>query len=211
MTSLLIMSLRGRVLKRVPYAPDAPAASYQSQLAQYKFLARALHFSDYESHTFAGIEPLVNWLKAQNKLVPVKSLYEEWAGPQDALALVCPLGKSLVLSMYASNVMGSTIPTGARGGFIYQKANQQWVNSTALWDTTGNVSSPVASGLDIVINKVFMTSTSTVLGKVSSAEYFVPSKDDPPVACLFVHPFFNCLTPQVQAVQLGSYMEEKLY
>lgn len=98
------MSLRGRVLKRVPYAPDAPAASYQSQLAQYKFLARALHLAQYESHTWATVANAIDWLKTQNKLVTIKSVYAAWNGPEDALALVLPVGKVLTLSLFSANV-----------------------------------------------------------------------------------------------------------
>lgn len=206
------MSLRGRVLKRVPWAPDAPAASYQSQLAQYKFLARALHIAQYDSHTFATVADGINWLKTQGKLVTIKSVYAAWNGPEDALALFLPVGKNLCLNLYSANVQGSTFVQSERSGFVYQKADSTWSNYTDLWTQSGPIQEASSACLSIVANKTAMVGSYLIGTIIGDGEYGSWNQTGGIVkACYYVHPFFARLTAVGGYSQTSFYLEEKVY
>ena len=206
------MSWRGRVIRRQPVAVFVQPKSIQEQTRQLYYLARELRIPQYDGQSWATVPDAITWLKSQNKLVTIKSVYAAWNGPEDALALVLPVGKTLSLNLYSANIQGTEAPENSRSGFVYLKADNTWSNTTDLWTGTGPVATAASGCLSLVCNTSAMVASYVIGNTQGDSEYGWWDQAGGVVkACYYVHPFFGSLTVQGGHSQTSSYLEEKVY
>lgn len=206
------MSFRGRVIRRQPVAVFDKPRSIREQKEQYNYLSRVLGMRQYQSYSWNTVAEAISWLKNQGKLVLIKSVYGDWNGPQDALALVLPVGKVLTLSLFSNNIQGTSFVEDERSGYVYKKADGSWDNSTDAWLQSGGVQEQAAGVLSIVANSTAIVGSYLVGSIVGDYEYgwweqaggFVQ-------ACYYVHPFFARLAAKTGFAQTSTYLEEKVY
>lgn len=123
------MSYRGRVIRRQPVAVFEKPRSVQDQMEQYKYLSRLLHIRQYETQSWASATRAISWLKQQNLIVSMSSVWPEWPSGVSQFALVLRPGHSMSLSLLWNDITGVTFqPSVMREGFVLLNSDDTWSN-----------------------------------------------------------------------------------
>ena len=191
MTSLLIMSFRGRILRRNPLSANVPMMSYDQQVNQYYYLANVLNIAQYNAQSWISAAQWLQDMVQTGGFVQVNKVYPKWAGPSTARAVKIPVRSMFVLDLIWENIGGTNIPTGQKAGFIYKLSSGAWIDDTLGWANSGAVPENALCHLTLT-SSFARPMVAFSLGLSTSAElgsWLLTGQI--PVECYYVFPFFD--------------------